>query len=212
MEFALQTGNQPSLIANTSRSSVASTKLGTAVNNVEKKTIILSGSLFRISAAMLPNTVPSTSAMITAVSPSLQEIGKDSPIMADISLPFFRETPKSPWSIPFIQRKNWLIRGLSRLYLSFKALIVASLRAFSLLNGPPGTACIVKNVIAQIMKIVRIASKMRLIIYLVTFSTPFLFFAFVPPKPTGFLSIYSSKVELYYSFLILSSIKYRRSN
>ena len=52
---------------NTSSSSVASTKLGTAVNRVEKNTMIRSGSLLRIRAAMLPKTVPSSSATTNAL-------------------------------------------------------------------------------------------------------------------------------------------------
>ena len=79
------------MIANTSKRSVASTKLGTAVKSVEKKTMILSGNLLRVSAAILPKIVPIISAIITAVSPSRQEIGKESPIIAEISRPFFRE-------------------------------------------------------------------------------------------------------------------------
>jgi hypothetical protein len=56
---------------------VAKTKLGTAVNNVEKKTIILSGSLFRVSAAILPNMTPKTIAIAAAIPPSLADIEKD---------------------------------------------------------------------------------------------------------------------------------------
>ena len=71
-------------------------KLGTAVNSVEKNTMILSGSLFLMMAAVLPSTIPSVRAKNMAVRPSLAEIGKDSAIMSLISRPFLSETPKSP--------------------------------------------------------------------------------------------------------------------
>ena len=48
---------------------MARTKLGTAVNRVEKKIMILSGSLLRIRAAVLPKTTPQTSATSIAVTP-----------------------------------------------------------------------------------------------------------------------------------------------
>ena len=94
--MALQTGTHPSLMENTSRSRVARTKLGTAVNKVEKKTMILSGSLLRMMAAKDPRIIPRVRAKNIAVKPSLADIGKDSAIMVLISLPFLRDTPKSP--------------------------------------------------------------------------------------------------------------------
>jgi hypothetical protein len=81
---------------NTSKSSVARIKLGTAVNSVEKNIMILSGNLLRISAAILPNIVPKNKATPTDIRPSLADIGKDSAITSDILRPFFNETPKSP--------------------------------------------------------------------------------------------------------------------
>ena len=52
--------------------------------------------------------------------------------------------------------------------------MVASLRAFSLEKGPPGMACIRKNVMAQMMKIVRIASSTRFAMYLPIYLTSFM--------------------------------------
>ena len=161
--------------ANKSSNSVARTKLGTAVSSVVKKTMILSGSLFLIRAAMLPKIVPSMRATIMADMPSLADMGKDSPMIEEISLPFLSDTPKSPCSIPFIYRMNCSPTGLSMPYLAFSAATVASLIAFSLLNGPPGTACMEKNVIAQMIKTVSTARRMRFRIYLITFLSPFLF-------------------------------------
>ena len=140
---------------NTSSSSVASTKLGTAVNSVEKNTMIRSGSLLRIRAAMLPKTVPSSSATTMAITPSLAEMGKDSPMMEEISRPFFSETPKSPWRMPFIYRKNCSPRGLVQ--------IVARVqrgdgglaqRLFPVERGRRGPRASVKKVMAQMMKTV----------------------------------------------------------
>ena len=73
------------------------TKLGSDVNNVEKKIINLSGSLFLVSAAMLPKTNPKIIAVTTAISPSFAEILKDVKIVSPISRPVFVEIPKSPW-------------------------------------------------------------------------------------------------------------------
>ena len=75
---------------------VARIKLGIEVSSVVRKIIMRSGSLFRIRAAILPSTVPVTSATAIAIRPSLQEMGKDSAKIAEISRPFFRLTPKSP--------------------------------------------------------------------------------------------------------------------
>ena len=86
---------------NTSSSRVASTKLGAAVISVEKKMMIRSGSLLRVRAAVQPNTVPPSSATTMADRPSLADRGKDSPMMAAISRPFFSDTPKSPLSSSF---------------------------------------------------------------------------------------------------------------
>lgn len=89
-------------MANTSRSSVASTKLGTAVKSVEKKTMIRSGSLLRISAAIDPKITPHTSATAMAIRPSFAEIGNESLKISVILRPFFSETPKSPLRTFFI--------------------------------------------------------------------------------------------------------------
>ena len=62
------------------------TKLGSDVNNVEKKIINLSGSLFLVSAAILPKTNPKIIAVTTAISPSFAEILKDVFIPAGKSL------------------------------------------------------------------------------------------------------------------------------
>ena len=87
---------------NTSSRRVARIKLGTAVKSVEKKTMTRSGSLLRMRAAVLPKTVPQISATTMAEMPRRAEMGKDSPIMAEISRPFFSDTPKSPCSTPFM--------------------------------------------------------------------------------------------------------------
>ena len=62
----------------------------------------LSGHLFLIIAAALPKIIPKESAKAMAVSPSLADIGKDSAIISLISLPFFSDTPKSPFRRDFM--------------------------------------------------------------------------------------------------------------
>lgn len=102
------------LMQNIYNNSVAKTKLGTAVNKVDKNTIILLGNLFLISAAILPNTIPIIRANAIAVIPNFAEIGKDSARISLIERPFFREIPRSPVINPLSQLTNCIGNGSSR--------------------------------------------------------------------------------------------------
>ena len=83
-------------IQKTYNSSVASTKLGTAVKSVVINTMKRSMNVFLFSAAILPRIKPTIAAVIAAIPPSFADIGKDSPITVEMLLPVFKETPKSP--------------------------------------------------------------------------------------------------------------------
>jgi hypothetical protein len=89
-------GSHPSFKQKISSRKVARIKLGTDTKKVVKKTIILSGSLFRASAAHVPSSSPGIIAHTAASPPSFAEIAKDSPITVEISRPVFSDMPKSP--------------------------------------------------------------------------------------------------------------------
>ena len=89
-------------MANTSRSSVASTKEGTDTNSVVRKMITRSGQRLRVSAATEPSVSPSTTASPAAMPPSLADTAKESRMVTEISRPVLREMPKSPCSRFFI--------------------------------------------------------------------------------------------------------------
>ena len=59
----------------------------------------------------------------------------------------------------------WTISGLSRPYLASNAACAAGETAFSLMNGPPGTACITKKVTVMTTQTVSTANPMRFSMY-----------------------------------------------
>ena len=106
-----------------------------------------SGHLLRMSAAMLPNTVPHIRAMDMARRPTLQDMGKDSDMMLLISRPFLRDTPEKSPLKKFLDIDAELhhegvypgyIWRLARRWWPGR-------EPFSRLNGPPGMACIRKK-------------------------------------------------------------------
>ena len=140
-------------------------KLGTEENSVVAARTSLSGHRPRPIAAAQPSRTPSPRASAAAMPPIFADAPNDSPTIAEISRPVLSEMPKSPRMKPLRYSTNCSPAGRSRWNLDSSAARTAGSGAFSEANGPPGMACMAKNVIAATANTVPIADSARLTAY-----------------------------------------------
>ena len=106
-----------------------------------------SRNVFRLSAAKEPRTTPMTRAKAAAMRPSLADVFMPSAMMSRTWRPLcLRDGPKLKCSTSFRYVQYCSMIGLSRPYFASIAFWTAGLTAFSPTKGPPGTACMTKNV------------------------------------------------------------------
>ena len=154
-------GKSGTWIVKINKSSVPIIKEGIDTNAVVMTMMILSISLFLRRAATAPSTMPKMPAITAAITPSFTDVFMPSKITSTTIRPLcFREGPKSNFVTMSFRYVAYCSRsGLSSPYFASSAFCADAVIAFSLMNGPPGTACMTKNVTVMTIQTVRIASR-----------------------------------------------------
>ena len=156
-------GNRWVFTAKVISSSVPMIKDGIETKAVVTIMIIRSKSVFRRRAAIEPRMTPRIVAKAAAIRPSFAETFIPSVMMSMTIRPrCFRDGPKSKRVMMSFRYVTYCVNsGLSSPYFASREACTAGVTAFSPMKGPPGTACMIKNVSVMTTQIVNTAKMIR---------------------------------------------------